>query len=115
MQTQTSEVPSKGKRARKPADNPTSVKRTKRTSAKPPVSSKLKPKVPTKSEKIIKLLRRSKGATLAELMTATDWQAHSVRGFLSGTVKKKLGHELVSKPSKDRVRHYRIEEPAKTG
>jgi hypothetical protein len=45
----------------------------------------------TKKDLVLALLRRDQGASLDELMTATGWQAHSVRGFLSGTVKKKLG------------------------
>lgn len=57
---------------------------------------------------IIRLVRRPKGARIAELINATDWLAHSVRGFLSGTVKKKLGHELSREAGKDGVHRYRI-------
>ena len=49
----------------------------------------MKPKT-TKSTKIVGLLKRPGGVTLKELMKATGWQAHSVRGFLSGTVGKKM-------------------------
>jgi hypothetical protein len=45
----------------------------------------------SKKDTVINLLQREQGATLAELMTATEWQAHSIRGFISGTVRKKLG------------------------
>src|SRR5258708_792499 len=50
----------------------------------------------TKSAHVIALLEKSKGATLAELMKATGWQAHSVRGFLSGTLRKKMGLKIES-------------------
>ncbi len=63
----------------------------------------------TKANQIIRMLSRANGASLDELMKATDWQKHSVRGFLSGTIRKKLGHELSVKPDKNGVRRYRIE------
>lgn len=53
------------------------------------------------------LLRRDQGATLAELTAATGWQAHSVRGAMSGALKKKQGLEIASVKA-DGVRTYRI-------
>ena len=64
---------------------------------------------PNKSENVVKKLRAAKGATIEQLMEVTGWQTHSVRGFLSGTVKKKLGHSLISDTGKDGVRRYRID------
>lgn len=55
------------------------------------------------------LLRQPGGASLQELMTATGWQAHSVRGFMSGTVKKKLGLILVAANDDEGVRRYQIQ------
>lgn len=54
------------------------------------------------------LLRRPEGATVPQMSAATGWQAHSVRGFLSAVVRKKLGLPLSSEIGKDGVRRYRI-------
>src|SRR5258707_13643802 len=61
----------------------------------------------TKHARIIAMLRTPAGATIATLMTATDWQQHSLRGFLAGVVRKKLGLNLVSEQT-DKGRVYRI-------
>ena len=58
-------------------------------------------------DRILKLLSRRNGVTLAELVTATGWQAHSVRGFLSGTVRKRLSIPLTAQVV-DGERRYRI-------
>jgi hypothetical protein len=68
---------------------------------------------PSKADLVLKKLRSTKGVTIALLMEVTGWQAHSVRGFLSGMVKKKLGLNLVSDIGKDGTRHYRIHDDAK--
>jgi hypothetical protein len=61
----------------------------------------------TKHARIIAMLRTPAGATIASLVTATEWQQHSVRGFLAGVVRKKLGLNLVSEQT-DKGRVYRI-------
>jgi hypothetical protein len=63
----------------------------------------------TKQERVLSLLSQPNGASIAEMMQATDWQQHSVRGFLAGTVKKKLGFSLTSLKPNGGVRRYRIE------
>lgn len=63
----------------------------------------------TKMQTCLDLLGRKTGAALSELMTATSWQAHSVRGFLSGTVKKKLGHSIITSRDNDGGCRYRID------
>ena len=63
----------------------------------------------TKHARILAMLRTPAGATIAALMTATGWQQHSVRGFLAGVVRKKLGLNLVSEPT-DKCRVYRLKE-----
>jgi hypothetical protein len=62
----------------------------------------------TKSSLILQLLCQAPGATVKELAAATDWQDHSVRGFLSATVKKKRGLVITSEVV-DGTRHYRID------
>ena len=62
----------------------------------------------TKQAAMIDLLKRPKGARISDLMKATGWQAHSVRGAISGTLKKKLGLTVTSEPIEGRGRVYRI-------
>jgi Protein of unknown function (DUF3489) len=62
----------------------------------------------TKTAKILDLLKRPGGATLKELQKATGWQPHSIRGFLSGAVGKKMGIPVESLRAADGVRAYRI-------
>ena len=62
----------------------------------------------SKAAKILDLLRRADGGSLKELMKATGWQAHSVRGFLSGTIRKKLGLKVASTRTEDGERTYSI-------
>ena len=61
----------------------------------------------SKQDRVIALLRRREGATLSALVKATGWMPHSVRGFLAGTVRKKLKLQLVSEKIEG-VRTYRI-------
>jgi hypothetical protein len=72
-----------------------------------PAASKSPARSATKHDRIIAMLRTSAGATIASLVTATEWQQHSVRGFLAGVVRKKLGLNLASEQT-DKGRVYRI-------
>jgi hypothetical protein len=82
------------------------------------VAKKAKPAAPakkaataergTKTAKILALLRRPGGASLEQLRKATGWQAHSVRGFLSGTLKTKLGLRVASSKVEGGQRTYRV-------
>jgi hypothetical protein len=74
-----------------------------------PSSSKTTVRPDTKHARIIAMLRLPAGTTIAAIMTATKWQQHSVRGFLAGVVRKKLGLNLVSELT-DRGRIYRIQD-----
>ena len=60
---------------------------------------------------LVALLLRPEGASLEAMQAATGWQAHSVRGALSGTIKKKLGLEVASEKT-DAGRVYRIQKGA---
>jgi len=61
-----------------------------------------------KTSKVLDLLRRSGGASGKELMKATGWQAHSVRGFLSGVLGKKMGLHVTSTKTDDGGRRYAV-------
>jgi len=62
----------------------------------------------SKASKVLELLKRPDGATAKELMKATGWQPHSIRGFLSGTVSKKMGLAVVSTKGEDGERTYSV-------
>src|SRR5437868_14008966 len=72
-------------------------------------SPKIAARPDTKHARIIAMLRGPAGATIAAMMTATEWQPHSVRGFLAGVVRKKLGLNLVAEQT-DKGRVYRIKD-----
>ena len=72
-------------------------------------SSKSAVRPDTKHARIIAMLRAPAGTTIAAIMAATEWQQHSVRGFLAGVVRKKLGLNLVSEQT-DKGRVYRIKD-----
>lgn len=63
----------------------------------------------TKQEALIAMLRAEGGATIDEIVEATGWQPHTVRGAMSGALKKKLGLEVTSEKVADRGRVYRLE------
>jgi hypothetical protein len=56
----------------------------------------------------VAIVKRSGGATLKHIMKATGWQAHSVRGFLSGTLGKKMGLKIESSKTNDGERVYSL-------
>jgi hypothetical protein len=98
-EAKSSEGPSRAKRS--------GAKKTAADSAKATKASPNRAKSDSKQDKIVALLHRPKGATLDALVTETQWQKHSVRGFLAGTVRKKLKLPLLSEEI-DGVRTYRI-------
>tara|TARA_R110002012_G_scaffold142690_3_gene300804 strand:- start:6725 stop:6967 length:243 start_codon:yes stop_codon:yes gene_type:complete len=64
----------------------------------------------TKQQIMIDLLRRPEGAGIEEITAATGWQSHTVRGAMSGALKKKLGLEITSEKTEERGRVYRIKD-----
>jgi hypothetical protein len=103
---------------RKPHVAPSKAKSGKKTTpAKKGAKGAKRAKVPTKAtgarhgsktEKVLDLLKRPGSVTAKELIKATGWQPHSVRGFLSGTVGKKMGLAVTSTKSEDGERSYSV-------
>jgi hypothetical protein len=102
-------TPTAAQRENAPAKKKARVAASKTKNARNPVraTKTAAPRPGSKTAKLLDLLKRDSGATLKELMKATGWQPHSVRGFLSGTVSKELGPHLESF-KRDDQRAYRI-------
>jgi DNA-binding MarR family transcriptional regulator len=67
------------------------------------------PRTGTKQARLIEMLRAEGGATIDEIVAATGWQSHTVRGAMAGALKKKLGLTITSEKLEERGRVYRIE------
>ena len=94
------------KQARKPCEARNAAKKARRSATN--ADAKILTRRCTKQDILIEMLSRAKGATLADLVAATGWQAHSLRGATSGTLKKKLGLAVTSAVVEPRGRVYRI-------
>jgi hypothetical protein len=89
----------KAAKAAKPKATPKSTAKTSRKAGKSPrVKEPRPPRAESKGAQILDMIGRAKGATLAEIMAAADWQAHSVRGFISSAAKK---HSIKIESSKN--------------
>jgi len=113
------EVPTKAnvapRRPRVAPSKPNSGKKA--TSQKAGAKGAKRAKVPTKAsgarqgsktEKVLDLLKRPGGTTMRELMKVTGWLPHSVRGFLSGTIGKKMGRAVTSTKGENGERNYSV-------
>ena len=109
---------SRGKAApkgrKRPPSQPRAAGRTARTrtgaksAKKETTASARKPRAESKGAQILELIGRAKGATLTEIMQATSWQAHSVRGFLS-TAAKKHRLKIASARNEAGERTYKVD------
>jgi len=66
------------------------------------------PRPGSKTAKVLTLLKRPEGASLKQLLKATGWQPHSIRGFLSGTVTRKMGLKISSIKAESGERRYKV-------
>jgi len=98
-------APAKGKSGKKatPTKKATSPKKAPKGAKKAAGSRE-----GSKAATILDLLKRKDGTTPKELMKETGWQAHSVRGFLSGTSRKKMGLTVTSTKGEDGARTYSV-------
>jgi hypothetical protein len=94
----------------KPAPQTASAAPNGKKERKATPASEVAPKTRDGSKKgiVLDMLKRPDGATLKDIMAATDWQAHSVRGFISGSITKKMGLSVESFKREDGERAYRV-------
>src|SRR5262249_13389236 len=95
-------APAKGKSGKKATPTKRAPKSHKRAEKPEPTATR----AGSKTAQVLELLKRPDGASLQELMETTGWQAHSVRGFLSGIVGKKMGLAVTSTKGEDGKRTY---------
>jgi hypothetical protein len=85
-------------------------KRQRRTAREKQPETRTAPKAPSRLDQLQELLVRENGASIAEMMAATGWQQHSVRGALAGALKKR--GLVITSEKIDGIRRYRGSRPA---
>ena len=93
--------------AQKAARKAVANKSTKRAASKKEAKASV-PREFSKKAIVLDLMRRKEGATMSAIAKATDWQQHSIRGFVSGTVSKRMGLKVESAKNEAGERTYRI-------
>ena len=86
------------------------IKRATAKNAKGAAKTASSPRAESKQSQLIAMLRQPDGATIAEIAKALHWELHTVRGAMSGALKKKLGLTIDSEKAADRGRVYRLAE-----
>jgi hypothetical protein len=93
----------------KPGRKATPPKKAPKARTKPKLANPAVVRDGSKTARILDLLKRPGGVTSKELMKTTGWLPHSVRGFLSGTVRKKMGLTVTSAKGENGERTYSVE------
>ena len=101
-------APAKGKSGKKATPPKKAAKAPKTAKAAPEAPKAKGTREGSKTAQIVELLKRPGGATMQEIMKATEWQPHSVRGFISGTLGKKMGLSVESVKGEDGQRIYSL-------
>jgi DNA-binding MarR family transcriptional regulator len=78
------------------------------TSKSAPTAAPRKSRADTKQAQVIAMLRRKQGATIAQIVEASAWRPHTVRGFFAGALTKKLGLTVTSEMVEGKDRVYRL-------
>ena len=108
--TKSAAGPAKSRKGLKATQAKAPATSRRRKTMPPPVSTVAAEAPATKQARLIALIKQAPGASLADLTAATGWQAHSVRGAISGVLRKRLQLPVISE-TVDGTRRYRISEP----